>query len=354
MSCLAPNSSLPVAAISAPSAPRPHVQCIINTVPVSCLVDSGASITCIHPSVLRAIRSRNPTAAPASKDPFPCNVSSASGSPLSVLSRNTLCFTTPGGVPTSFPAFVIDNLSSNCILGTDFLKSTKAKADFTTNTISFNGGHVFSLCTSIPELNASSLATDCFPVLANTSTTTIPPFSSRNISTKILLPPSATSVLAPGTLLECHGDPSLILNGVISVLPDTTANVTCINLTSSPRLITKGTDLAHVSALPARDELLELLPASASNQVSLLATEANSAAISALPTVAVTNTSWQPTPAPVSSRCQAGRARPLPAALSLKEERTFLRKTLSVQCPPRAVHGLLGSHRLLPGRLQRK
>lgn len=323
------------AAIDSPPSNRPHVRCIINNIPVSCLVDSGASITCIHPTVLHAIQRNGLTDAPELPNPN-LTITSAAGTTLAASSRNSLQFVTPDGNTTIFPTFIIPDLSSQCILGTDFLKATQAKADFTNNSISFNGGHIFSLTSTTPQMDLASLETDSFPVLSCANSITIPACSSKHVATKILFPPDAKFSLVPGDAVECHGDPNLVLNGIISIGDNDSASIMCINTSTEPRLINKGDDLAHISPLPNLAALLQLLPATDTSPVAVLTTNDNAATIASMPTVSVTNASWQPRPRPPPAKPTAGpagKARPPVQTLSSKAKSQMLRKNLQVLCP---------------------
>ena len=266
------------------------MRCIINNVPVSCLVDSGAGITCISSNTLAAINKANKCTMENLPNPY-ISVTSAAGSHISTKSKKSLEFTTPDGNTVSFPTFVIDNLHSDCILGTDFLKATNAKADFSNNVISFNGGHLFSLTYAVPQIDEASLDLDLFPVLAATHSVVIPPCSSKRVLTKVLTPPNSKVSFQPGDNVECHGDPECILNGIIAIGKDNSASVMCINTTTEPRHITKGDDLAHISLLPDLDALLPLCPATKDSPVTVTSTNSNAATIAAMPCVQVTNAS---------------------------------------------------------------
>ena len=67
-------------------------------------------------------------------------------------------------------------------------------------------------------------------------------------------------------LVECHGDESSILNGAITITNNKT-RVTMLNPTADPLTVPRGEIVAHISALPAEEDLLTLLPATDSNTI---------------------------------------------------------------------------------------
>lgn len=110
------------AATSSVHAPgHKQVLCSINNVPVQCLVDTSASITCINPSVLLAIGKNEDISTLKLPRQKPL-LANAVGSPVTSADTFSLSFTMPNGSAVTSNAFVIPALSYECILGMDILR----------------------------------------------------------------------------------------------------------------------------------------------------------------------------------------------------------------------------------------
>ena len=225
-------------------------------------MDTGASITCVHPSIFTAIKPQ-PKHAPSLHK----TLTDVQGTALESLGRFTFLFRLPDGSSFTFPAFVIKNLSSACILGADFLRNAKISLNLNENTASLPDGSVAAItmattdeATTLPEAAAAATRNMLLPVLRAGETTIIPPFSSKHVSAAAHFPPGMN--LPSNKLVECHGDENSILNGAIQLTDNSKTRVTMLNPTAEPITVPRGEIVAHISALPEEEELLQLLPAS--------------------------------------------------------------------------------------------
>ena len=194
------------------------------------------------------------------------NITDVQGSTLKSLGRFNFLFHLPDGSAFSFPAFVISNLSSSCILGADFLRNARINLNLHNNTASLPDGSIAAItlttpeqAAAIPDIAAAAANNALLPILRSGETTTLPPFSSKHVSTIAHFPPG----MAPpkNGLVECHGDENAILNGAIAISADHKAKVTMLNPTAQPITIPRGEIVAHISSLPDEHSLIQLLPA---------------------------------------------------------------------------------------------
>jgi len=172
-------------------------------------------------------------------------------------------------------SFVIQNLSSACILGANFLRNAKISRNLENNTASLPDGSISAITMSapseastIPEAAAAAKQNLLLPILRAGETTVIPPFSSKHVQTTAHFPPG---MAAPANgLVECHGDENAILNGAITISSERKARVTMLNPAAEPITIPRGEIVAHISALPEEDTIIQLLPATDSEPIAAI------------------------------------------------------------------------------------
>lgn len=120
----------------------------INNKPISFLVDTGASISCIHPDMYTSV---NNTLKSILTDPSHPVIVGVSGSQTPILGTIKLLVSL-GTLVTEFPFQVVNIGNYEAILGRDFLDINKAIIDFTNKTILFHNAHILTI-TVLPQNN---------------------------------------------------------------------------------------------------------------------------------------------------------------------------------------------------------
>ena len=321
----------------------------------------------MHPSIFNAI-SPQPKSAPSLYK----KLTDVQGTPLDSIGRFTFLIRLPDGSSFAFPAFVIKNLSSSCILGADFLRNAKISLNLHSNTASLPDGSIAAITMTTPEAASATpdaataaAANSLLPILRAGETTTIPAFSSKHIPAIAHFPPGMTPPKAG--LVECHGDEEAILNGAIHLADNNKTKVTMLNPTAEPIIIPRGEIVAHISALPEEEAIIQILPATDDHPIAAIqkapppsnqtchicessdpncaactnhiaaATDDSAAHNQLQATSCVTNASWGPRP----RTAKAGNQLPEQARsevlktikkLTFKEKQLHLRKNLKVSC----------------------
>jgi predicted aspartyl protease len=198
---------------------------------VKALVDTGASKSCISPTMVKKLK-RHPTELLSGECHF---LTAANGQKINILGRLELVINIKGlNIPYAF--LIVENLPHELLLGVDFLKSAHARIDFTANNISFGDDLV------VASLSAQKQTSD---FLKTVTRVIIPP------QTEVILPmaiPNSfklqTSMIEPVTSVV---DRKLIVaRSIVEPLSKIT-NCKVLNPTNAPKSIKKGSILATIS-----------------------------------------------------------------------------------------------------------
>jgi len=185
------------------------------------LVDTGSGTTCISKRIVDKIKLPIKPQNPGEL----CNLFTANGTKLNALGTVDVDFNL-NGLVFPYVAIVIDNLSDQCILGTNFLTATSAKIDFENGIISFEDDLVRMPVSSptnsdyvrvvnhtiLPANSESIISVKIPPSFSNVESIIEPrtPFGSVNFAVaKCLVKPQGSKTVCQ--ILNCTDEPIILV-----------------------------------------------------------------------------------------------------------------------------------------------
>ena len=251
---------------------RPQSIISIFNTKIDSLCDTGASVSCINSKLMSQLQKQY------GNYKFPLipvgnvRISDAQGNDMKMTEKRRLPCRLSSGKSTFINAYVIENLSSDLLLGMDFLSSQKAVLDCQSNSVKYDTDNLSKklvinhiqhtsaekdhqmqkLLAFDHEMNQLEYEPSAYLKLGKE--TTIVPLSLLSVKAHIIQPDDLTRMkFAKANLAEVKGPEDSILNVVVSV-ENMQAQVKIINSTCSPKLISKSEIIGELRLVPANFE----------------------------------------------------------------------------------------------------